>query len=50
MIKITGKVWKPKDIPKPKSDDLQIELDLDDEYDEALTGAPEAELVDLAGL
>lgn len=46
----TGKIWKPKEVPKPKTDDLQIELDLDDEYEQALDTAEEAELVDLAGL
>lgn len=46
----SGKIWKPKDVPKSKSDDLEIELDLDDEYEQALGTADEAELVDLAGL
>lgn len=44
-----GKIWKPKEVPKPKTDDLEIELDLDDEYEQALGTAEEAELVDLAG-
>lgn len=45
-----GKIWHPKELPKPKSDDLQIELDLGDEYDDALHGASEHELVDLAAI
>ncbi|GIZ00577.1 tropomodulin [Caerostris extrusa] len=45
-----GKIWKPKDVPKPKTDDLEIELDLDDEYEQALGTADEAELVDLAAI
>lgn len=45
-----GKVWHPKELPKPKSDDIQIELDLGDEYEDALHGASEHELVDLAAI
>ncbi|GFW90342.1 tropomodulin [Trichonephila clavipes] len=45
-----GKIWKPKEVPKPKTDDLEIELDLDDEYEQALGTADEAELVDLAAI
>lgn len=45
-----GKIWSPKEIPKPKSDDMRIELDIDDEYEEALTTADETELVDLAAI
>ncbi|CAL1300198.1 unnamed protein product [Larinioides sclopetarius] len=45
-----GKIWKPKEVPKTKSDDLDIELDLDDEYEQALGTAEEAELVDLAAI
>ncbi|GBN86468.1 Tropomodulin, partial [Araneus ventricosus] len=45
-----GKIWKPKEVPKTKTDDLEIELDLDDEYEQALGTADETELVDLAAI
>ncbi|XP_023223701.1 tropomodulin-like [Centruroides sculpturatus] len=46
-----GKVWKPKAEPKLKEeDDIKIELDLDDDYEKALSTATESELVDLAAV
>lgn len=46
-----GKVWKPKVEPKLKDeDDMKIELDLDDDYEKALSTATESELVDLAAV
>ncbi|XP_054715741.1 tropomodulin-like [Uloborus diversus] len=45
-----GKIWKPKHVPKPEVEEMGIELDIDDEYVEALNTAEEAELVDLAAI
>lgn len=47
-----GKVWVPKEekIKTQEEKDLEYELDLGDEYESALSGATEAELVDLAAI
>lgn len=45
-----GKIWTPKPINRTKDeDDFEVELDLEDDYETALTKASESELVDLAG-
>lgn len=43
-----GKVWIPKETPRTAEDDDKIVLDLDEE--QTLTGASDADLVDLAGI
>lgn len=50
----SGAVFTPKNEPKDpfpffEAGDMPIELDVDDEYVEALTSAKEQDLVDLAG-
>ena len=44
----TGKVYIPKETPRTSEDDDKIVLDLDEE--QTLTGASDADLVDLAGI
>ncbi|UYV60690.1 TMOD1 [Cordylochernes scorpioides] len=46
-LAILCKIWIPKESPKPKIE--EVELDLDQEYEVALNSAEEHELVDLAG-
>lgn len=48
FVTITGKVWTPKATPRTAEDDDKIVLDLDEE--QTLSGASDAELVDLAGI
>lgn len=46
-----GKVFVPRAQPKPKQDnDVEVELDLGDDYEQALNSANESELVDLAAI
>lgn len=46
-----GKVWIPKERPSDQEEDeIEVELDLDLDYEQALAGASEAELVDLAAI
>lgn len=48
---IVGKVWVPKEPEKTREEDEpRVMLDLDDESAQALDGASEADLVDLAGI
>uniref|UniRef100_A0A646QDA9 Tropomodulin n=1 Tax=Hemiscolopendra marginata TaxID=943146 RepID=A0A646QDA9_9MYRI len=47
---IRGKIWQPKDIPKPLDNDEDIALDVGDEFETALEDAEENELVDLAAI
>lgn len=44
-----GKVWVPKELPRLTKEDL-IQLDLDDEAENVLDEASEADLIDLAGI
>lgn len=49
-----GQVYTPKDQPNNpfpflEEGDMPIELDIDEEYEDALTSAKEHDLVDLAG-
>jgi len=49
---VRGKVWTPKSVPKRGGDeeDEDIAIDLDEEYEQALSGADESDLVDLAAI
>jgi tropomodulin len=46
---VRGKKWNPPSAPPTKQEE-EIRIDLGDEYEKALSGAGEDELVDLAGL